>query len=190
MGNSFVLFYVSMEISWGNFHLGEIGHTQKVASSWAGSNSLVSPHLLTILGGNILNYIKTVFWHDANAPTLSCITYIFMEGKKTIVHRLIHHTTTESGLVVSISYRPHFKQIASSLHSPFLTQRILLVRRRPLARIYGSYSMSFNSSNVGEFFTSSRKQWRKRYTALNSVMLVQGYLFLFLFSHLCCRRVT
>ena len=38
MGNSFVLFYVSMEISWGNFHLGEIGHTQKVASSWAGSH--------------------------------------------------------------------------------------------------------------------------------------------------------
>ena len=30
MGNSFVLFGVSMEISWGNFHLGEIGHTQKV----------------------------------------------------------------------------------------------------------------------------------------------------------------
>ena len=145
-------------------------------------NSLVSPHLFTILGGNILNYIKTVFWHDANAPTLSCITYIFMEGKKTTVHRLIHHTTTESGLVVSISYRPHFKQIASSLHTPSLTQRILLVRRRPVARIYGSYSMSFNSSNVGEFFTSSRKQWRKRYTELNSVMHVQGYLFLFLFQ--------
>ena len=58
-----------------------------------------------------------------------------MEGKKTTVHRLIQLTTTESGLVVSISYRPHFKQIASSLHTPSLTQRILLVRRRPVARI-------------------------------------------------------
>ena len=45
-----------------------------------------------------------------------------MEGKKNIVHRLrIHHTATESGLVVSISYHPHFKQIAPSLHTPSLT---------------------------------------------------------------------
>ena len=35
----------------------------------------------------------------------------------------IHHTATESGLVVSISYRPHFKRIAPSLHTPSLTTR-------------------------------------------------------------------
>jgi len=33
MGNSFVLLGVSMEME--QFHLGEIGHTQKDASPWA-----------------------------------------------------------------------------------------------------------------------------------------------------------
>ena len=35
MGNSFVLFDVSMEISPRKFHPGEICHTQKVVSQWA-----------------------------------------------------------------------------------------------------------------------------------------------------------
>ena len=35
MGNSFVLFDVTMEISPRQFHPGETGHTQKVASPWA-----------------------------------------------------------------------------------------------------------------------------------------------------------
>ena len=35
MGNSFVLLDVIMEISPRQFHLGETGHTQKVASPWA-----------------------------------------------------------------------------------------------------------------------------------------------------------
>ena len=35
MGNSFVLFDVSMEISPRQLHLGNVGHTQKVASPWA-----------------------------------------------------------------------------------------------------------------------------------------------------------
>ena len=35
MGNSFVLFDVSMVISPRQFHLGEIVHTQIVASLWA-----------------------------------------------------------------------------------------------------------------------------------------------------------
>ena len=35
MGNSFVLFDVSMEISPRQFYLGEICHTQKVVSPWA-----------------------------------------------------------------------------------------------------------------------------------------------------------
>ena len=143
----------------------------------------MSPHLLIILGGNVLNYINTVFSHDANAPTLTYITYILWRETKLLYTDRIHHTATESGLVVSISCRPHFKQIAPSRSAySFSNDKEYRPRRRPVAGIYGSYSMSFNSSNVGEFFTSATKHWKntQRNNKLNSMMHVQGYLFLFL----------
>ena len=47
MGNSFVLFYESMETSPRQFHLGEIGRAQKVASICPWEKSLVWPHRMS-----------------------------------------------------------------------------------------------------------------------------------------------
>ena len=56
MGNSFVLFEVSLEISTKQFHHGKIGHTQKVASSW---EQLLAYAMGKIAGNSLPNFCRS-----------------------------------------------------------------------------------------------------------------------------------
>ena len=68
MGNSFVLFDVSMEISRRQFHFGQIGHTQKKCFP-AGKSHLpkgkmarvTAAIMFLVLYGNVLELISTKF---------------------------------------------------------------------------------------------------------------------------------
>ena len=67
MGNSFVLFYVSIAISHGQFHCGNRGHTQNTDFPWVRSHFPVgkrsSVTATIVLNGNWPHFLKRVSVH-------------------------------------------------------------------------------------------------------------------------------